>query len=146
MGLQGAELKTWVDARLERAHEESVQAREERSAERQAAKERLEIEERTLQLRFRLAEVEGAHLEFDEITEAEKEFKRPPTSVSAELLRYTCSYSKSRLQQSKSAVWFEDTPVCHNEDLHSLHFAGDSQRSTLRKCRGRTAPAPSSLP
>lgn len=77
MGLQGAELKTWVDARLERAHEESVQAREERSAERQAAKERLEIEERTLQLRIRLAEVEGSREPTARDREPERSQSRP---------------------------------------------------------------------
>lgn len=58
MGLHGPELRAWVDEQLDRAHEESVKAREERVAEREAAKERLEMEERALQLRLRLVEAE----------------------------------------------------------------------------------------
>ena len=49
MGLQGAELKAWVD-------EQSEKARADRQAEREATKERLELEERVLALRLKLAE------------------------------------------------------------------------------------------
>lgn len=57
LGLQGAELRNWADEQVTKAREEDAKAREERAAEREATKQRLELEEKNLQLRLRLAEV-----------------------------------------------------------------------------------------
>lgn len=59
MGLQGAELRKWVDEKADRAQEEAAKAREERLAEREATKQRLELEQRALELRLKLAEAGG---------------------------------------------------------------------------------------
>lgn len=60
MGLEGNELRIWLEEREARAREAE---REARAADREARKEKRELEaecQKTLQLRLRLAEVEGA--------------------------------------------------------------------------------------
>lgn len=55
MGLEGAELKAWLD-------EQEARARDERAAEREARKELLELEairEKNLQLQLKVAEAQG---------------------------------------------------------------------------------------
>lgn len=60
MGLEGNELRIWLEEREARAREAE---REARAADREARKEKRELEaecQKTIQLRLRLAEVEGA--------------------------------------------------------------------------------------
>lgn len=56
LGLQGEGLRKWVEEQQARERKEKDLEREERAVERVALRERAEIEERTLQLRIRLAE------------------------------------------------------------------------------------------
>ncbi|CAN7978000.1 unnamed protein product [Ixodes persulcatus] len=56
LGLQGVELKEWAEEKVTYEGEEKAREREERAADRVASQEKAEVEERTLQLRIRLAE------------------------------------------------------------------------------------------
>ncbi|CAN7948826.1 unnamed protein product [Ixodes hexagonus] len=56
LGLQGVELKEWAEEKVTYDREEKAREREERAADRVANREKAEVEERTLQLRIRLAE------------------------------------------------------------------------------------------